>query len=66
MIVSSPNNLLTVGVEFCLVDERFPPQNIPEFILVLFFLPGSLIITLKLRFFTIGGMRDSPVRELPD
>ena len=66
MIVSSPNNLPTVVVEFRLLDERFPAQNIPEFILILFFLPGSLIIKLKLRFFTICGMRDPPVRELPD
>lgn len=66
MIVSSPNNLPTVVVEFRLVDERFPSQNIPEFILILFFLPGSLILKLKLRFFTIGGMRDPPVRELLD
>lgn len=66
MIGTSPDNLPTVVVEFCLVDERFPAQNIPEFILILFFLPGSLIIKLKLPFFTIGGMRDPPVCELLD
>lgn len=66
MIVINLNKLPTVVVKFRIGNGQFPAQNIPEFILILFFLPGSLIIKLKLRCFTIGGMRDPPVRELPD
>jgi hypothetical protein len=40
--------------------------DIQKFILISFFLPGSLIIKVKLPFFTIGGMRDPPVRERLD